>query len=309
MTAIISALVSAFAIIAIGAAIDWRGWMDRKMWSGLEHIAYYVLFPALVVSALANADFSSIPVGGMVAVFLTAMAGMAIIVFAIRPLLLGPLGLTGPQFSSVFQGAFRWHTFLALAIISSAYGPAGIAIASIAVATIIPLANVASVVVITAHSCLGLPDFKRFLKIVFTNPFVLSSFLGIFMNAAGIPLIEPFNGILEILGKGATGIGLLVVGAGLRFRSLDQARSGAAISVCLKLLVMPAMVYGAALFWNVSGMPLAVALIAAAVPTATASYIMARQLGGDSEYVAGILTLQIIAATVTLPLVLWLGTS
>ena len=308
MSAIFSALASAFAVIALGYLMDRRRWMTTEMWIGLQHMAYYVLFPALVISSLARADLGSAPVGGMVAVFVTAMAAMSLILLLLRPLLLGRLGLSGPRYSSVFQGSIRWHTFLALAIIASAYGDEGVALAAIAIATIVPIANVLCVVVITAHSSHGIPGPKRFLKIVFTNPFVLSSIGGTALNVFGIPLVEPLAGTLDLLGSGATGVGLIVVGAGLKFRVIDSARGGVALAVALKLVVMPALVYGAALFWGVTGTALAVTLVAAAVPTATASYILARQLGGDGEYVAGILTVQIIVAAVTLPLILWLAT-
>ncbi len=308
MSAILSALISAFAVIGLGYLISRRGWMTDDMWSGLQHIAYYVLFPSLVISSLVRADLGNAPVGGMVAVFVTAMAAMCLILVAFRPLLLGWFGLSGPRYSSVFQGSIRWHTFLALAIIASAYGDDGVALAAIAVATIIPIANVLSVVVITAHSSHGIPRPKRFLKIVFTNPFVLSSIGGTGLNVLGIPIVEPLAGTLDLLGSGATGIGLIVVGAGLKFRAINSARGGVALAVVLKLAVMPALVYGAALLWEVTGTALAVALVAAAVPTATGSYILARQLGGDAEYVAGILTVQIIVAAATLPAILWLAT-
>jgi predicted permease len=39
------------------------------------------------------------------------------------------------------------------------------------------------------------------------------------------------------------------------------------------------------------------------VPTGAGSYILARQLGGDAPLIAGILTAQVAAAAVTLPLV------
>jgi predicted permease len=41
-----------------------------------------------------------------------------------------------------------------------------------------------------------------------------------------------------------------------------------------------------------------------AIPTAPTAYILTRQLNGDSQLMAGIITLQTIIAVVTLPLVL-----
>ena len=47
-------------------------------------------------------------------------------------------------------------------------------------------------------------------------------------------------------------------------------------------------------------------IIAASVPTASASYILARQLGGNAPLMAEILTLQTLLAMATMPLAIGL---
>ena len=75
------------------------------------------------------------------------------------------------------------------------------------------------------------------------------------------------------------------------------------LAVVLKLLVLPAIIGFWTWAFGIDGMPQAVAILAAAVPTGAGSYILARQLGGDAPLVAGILTAQVAAAAVTLPFV------
>lgn len=308
MSTIISALVSVAIVIAIGALLDRRGWITRDVWQGVERIAYYVFFPALVVSAMGTADLSEAPVRELFIVFIFALVATGALTFALIPLLMGRFGLTGPQFSSVFQGAIRWHTFISVAIVAAAYGPEGVALAAIPMAAIIPLANVASVTVITSFSGSGLPGVGRFAKIIATNPFILSSVGGVIINLLGIPIGGTLLATLDLLGSAATSIGLLVVGAGLRFQAVSRAKAGLAAALVLKLLVMPALVFLGCLFFEVTGTPLAVAIVSAAVPTATGSFILARQLGGDAELMAGILTAQLFAAAASLPFFLWLAT-
>jgi hypothetical protein len=48
-------------------------------------------------------------------------------------------------------------------------------------------------------------------------------------------------------------------------------------------------------------------MLAAAVPTAAASFVLARQMGGDAPLMANLITLQVLGASVTLPLVIWLS--
>ena len=56
-----------------------------------------------------------------------------------------------------------------------------------------------------------------------------------------------------------------------------------------------------------TGTPAAVALLSAAVPTGSGAYVLARKMGGDAALVANILTAQVIAAALTIPLVLSLA--
>jgi predicted permease len=55
---------------------------------------------------------------------------------------------------------------------------------------------------------------------------------------------------------------------------------------------------------GVSGEAASVAILCGAVPTGSGAYVLAKQMGGDAPMIASILTLQVICAAVTIPLVL-----
>ena len=113
--------------------------------------------------------------------------------------------------------------------------------------------------------------------------------------------------MLEILGRAALPIGLLAVGGGLDFAAVRANAGTVGAATGLKLLVMPAMTAATLWAFGVEGMTAAVALLFNASPTASSSYILARQLGGDARLMAGIFTLQTAASMVTLPVVLTLA--
>ena len=50
----------------------------------------------------------------------------------------------------------------------------------------------------------------------------------------------------------------------------------------------------------------AVVILSGAVPTGSGAYVLARQMGGDAPLVANILTLQVICAAFTIPLIMTL---
>ena len=57
-------------------------------------------------------------------------------------------------------------------------------------------------------------------------------------------------------------------------------------------------------FLGADGLTAAIAVMFNALPTATSTYILARQMGGDAPLMAAMITLQTAVALVTLPLVL-----
>src|SRR5690606_41945 len=92
-------------------------------------------------------------------------------------------------------------------------------------------------------------------------------------------------------------------GAGLNFSALKAGRTGIVLATVLKLLGLPLLAALACLAFGVEGVTAQVTILFSAAPAAASSYILARQLGGDHQLMAGILTVQVIAAAATLPLI------
>lgn len=307
MTATFLSLLPVFIVIMVGLALRKSGLIGGAQWVAVDQVCYFALFPAIIFKEIAGADFTGVPVAGMAAAMMLALATMFVLLLGVRARLCAALAMDGPQFSSLFQGATRWHTFIGLAIIPVLYGERAMALGAVAAAAMIPLLNIVNVAVLSIHASGTRPDIGRIVLSVARNPFVLSSLGGIAVQALGIALPAMTFQVLDMIGKGALGLALLTVGAGLR---LDEAMSSwapVALGTALKLLVMPLLM----LIWlrllDVSGEPAAVALLCGAVPTGSGAYVLARQMGGDAPMVANILTAQVICAALTIPLVLaWL---
>jgi len=94
---------------------------------------------------------------------------------------------------------------------------------------------------------------------------------------------------------------LLVTGAGLHLEGLFRPNAGAAIGVCLKLILMPAIAVALALLFGLTGANLVIVTACAAVPASSSAYVLARQMGGDAPLLAQIITLQTILAAITMP--------
>src|SRR6185503_519659 len=119
---VINALVPVFALIALGAILHRTKFIDEASWRAVERVTYYVLFPCFLFNAIAVADFTGQPIGSIALVLVGAIAAMTALVYALRP----ALSLDGPAFSSVFQGALRFNSYVALGVIAALLGTNGV---------------------------------------------------------------------------------------------------------------------------------------------------------------------------------------
>ncbi len=304
MTATFIALLPVFIVIVIGALLRRFNVINEAQWSGVDHICYFVLFPAIIFKEIAAADFSQVPVWHMAAAMILALSIMFAVLLVLRVPLSAALGINGPQYTSLFQGATRWHTFIAFAIVPLFFGNDALAFAAVSAAAMTPLLNVVCVIVMSLYIGGEPPAPRKLAMIVLRNPFFLSSMAGVLFQLLGLSLPAMGIQVLDMIGRGALGLALLTVGAGLHFGEAAAAKMTVGLATVLKLLVMPALMYLTLTLFGVTGTPAAVAMLCSAVPTGSGAYVLARQMGGDAPLVANILTFQVISAAVTIPLVL-----
>jgi len=303
MGVVIAALLPVFLLILLGVVLKRSLIQPDAQWQGLERLTYYVLFPALLVQTLVKADLSKVPFAGVGgALFLSALA-MALLCLALRPLL-ARLAIDGPAFTSIFQGAVRWQTYVGLAVSGSLYGASGLALASVAMVAIIPLVNVLSVTVLAHYAAPERRSAREIALTIARNPLILACIAGLALNQLHVPLPKLWHDVANALSQASLAIGLLVTGAGLHFEGLTRLRLAAALGVGLKLVAMPALALALAVWFGLSGPSLVIVAVCAAVPTSPSAYVMARQMGGDAPLLAQIITLQTALAAVTMPLII-----
>ena len=170
----------------------------------------------------------------------------------------------------------------------------------------IPVLNALSIVVLSHYASGTAPSGKKLLKDLYTNPFILSIVAGVVFNLTGLNLPFVFEDTLEIFARAALPIGIICVGAGLDLSSLRRPGPALTMGTFLRPVFMPLLTFGFAMLFGVTGPALVVVIIASAVPCASNSYLLSRQMGGDAKLMAEIITLQTLAATVTIPLAILL---
>jgi malonate transporter and related proteins len=300
---VISALLPVFLLIVLGFVLKRSLMRLDTQWNGLERLTYYVLFPTLLIQTLVQADLSNVPVAGVGGALLLSALLMSLLCLALRPLL-SHWNIDGPAFTSIFQGATRWQTFVALAVSGNLFGNTGLALASVAMVAIIPLVNVFSVSVLAQYASPERQSIRAVVMTVAQNPLIWACVIGLVVNVTHLPLPKVWHDVAEALGRSSLGIGLLVTGAGLHLEGLLRPSLAASIAVILKLVLMPVLGIALALWFGISGSSLVIVAVCSAVPCSSSAYVLARQMGGDAPLLAQIITLQTILAAITMPIVI-----
>lgn len=304
MSAVFASLIPTFLIIATGWLCRATNFVDDRQWAGLERTTYTIFFPALIIDTLLRANLREVPVAGVGGALVVGILVITVITLALRPLLARRFAIDGPSFTSIFQGATRWNTFIGLSVAGSLFGHRGVALIAVAIAAMVPLLNLLAFYVFIRFAGQARQSPYEILRSFAANPFIWSCAIGISLNLLAPPLPQPIGSYVEFLGRAALAAGLLVVGAGLDIRRLARPGVAHGVSGVLKLLVLPLVVVSVARVAGVTGDDLAVAIIAASVPSASSAFVLARQMGGNAPLMAEILTLQTLVAMGSMPLLI-----
>ncbi len=297
-------LLPVFAIILLGALLRRKLVTDPALWVGAEKLGFWVLFPSLLAHVLIEADLRSGQTSIMALTLFLAILGFCALALLCKPVLARFLGTRPPAYSTLFQVAIRWNGFIALAIVDKMYGDTGVSLVAVALAAMVPIINVLNVTVLTIVLSENRPNPWRIAVSVLKNPLIVGCCAGIAINLLSIPIYEPIMTTLDILGRAALGIGLVLVGAGLQVRQALRPSVEVWIGVLVKLVAFPAFVAMLGLMLGLSDDAFAIAIICASVPSAMNGFLLAKEMGGDAPLYAAVVTVQTAVSFLSIPLFL-----
>ncbi|MEQ8287645.1 AEC family transporter [Thalassospira sp.] len=284
---LIAAIFPIFAAILVGAALKRYLITGGDIWAGIDRLTYYLLLPSLLIVEIYRADFSSGHAGTAVGITLAATLGLSGVLLLLRPV----ITQNTPLFTSIFQGSVRYNSYVLLAVADALYGAEGLALAIVFIAVMVIATNLLGVVVLSAFSS-GKSNAKRIIGGVIKNPIIIAAGAGAVLNVSNIHVPLPIENTAALFKTAALPLSLLSVGAGLRFILDRQALGAIALATTIKLAVLPVITGICLHLAGIDGMVLAMGVFYAGMPCAGNAYILARQLNGDPDAMASIITLE-----------------
>ncbi len=284
-----------FALILLGALLKRYARFADAFWIGLERMVYFVLFPSLLFSSTATAKLDFDATAGLVGASLAAMVTGLVLGYLGRPLF-RPAPIV---FASAVQCAFRFNSYVALALAGRLGGSEGIALMAVVIGICVPLANAGAVYALARHQKANV------VGEMLRNPLILATVGGLALNLAGVVLPEFVLATLQRLGAASIALGLIAVGAGLRLSGGIVERPLLAWLLAVKLLAAPLVAWAIATRFAFPPLQREIAILFAALPTASSAYILAVRMGGNGAVVAFLISAGTICSVFTLPL--WIG--
>ncbi len=224
MLLVFQSILPIFLLVLLGVGLKRAPVINPDFWDGLEQCSYWVLFPALLFSTMVKADFSNtanLTVSFAAIVSVIVMSGGLLLAWP----MLNNMRIGSPAYTSLFQTATRWNSFMALAIAAKTYGQEGLTLVGLVMTAIIIPLNLINVTVLLWFSGRE-RSYKALAYQIVTNPLILSTALGILVNLSGIAIYEPLMTTVDLLSQASLSLGLIMVGAGLRIIGCAEAEAG-----------------------------------------------------------------------------------
>ncbi|WP_312239805.1 AEC family transporter [Pantoea sp.] len=286
-------------LLLLGVILRRLRLLDDPFCDGATRLVFHLALPCLLFFSIATNHTSlmeNLPLA------LYGAAGTLLVYFLLE--LAAPLLIKNPRERGIFvQGGFRANTaIVGLAYASMAYGNEGVAVGSLFMAATVILFNVLSVITLT-HSLSGgrqtPPGSGAILRGIVTNPLIIGLVAGLAWNATGIPLPQPVVKTGGFISGMALPLAMLCAGASLDWRMMFRATNTAIYAAVARVLVVPALLtLGGALF-GFRGAALGVMFLFSATPTAAASYVMTRAMGGNATLAANIIAMTTVGSFFT----------
>jgi predicted permease len=284
-------LLPDFLLIVAGYFICRHTPLNRTVWDGAERLVYYVLFPTLLFTAILRNPLalgSALPLAG------SALAVVSVGIVLAYSLRAWP-GVDPRLHAAGAQTAFRFNSYVALALADRLAGAPGVAWMALLVSVCVPVCNVAAVWPLARHGGHG------YGRELLRNPLIIATVSGLVCNALGLRLPELAATTLGRMGAAALPLGLMAVGAGLQLGALREGPKLAAALLTIRHGLLPPLAIALVVAAGLPPGQQAVVVAFAAMPTASSAYVLAVRMGGHGGYVAGLVTVSTLLGMVALP--------
>ncbi len=287
-----------FSLILCGYLVCRHTALNRPVWAQVEALVYYFLFPVLLFHSIVRTPLDLGAASGLIGAGLAMGVSGIALAYVLPHLPFMGRHIDARQHAASAQVAFRFNSFIGLALAERLAGPEGLQLLAVLIGFCVPLFNVGAVWPMARHAQRSVG--RELLR----NPLIIATVTGLVANLAGLVIPVWAEPTLVRIGAASLALGLMAAGAGLQFGSLARAKTLAVATLAIKHGLLPLIALGLSLAFGLSPVQGTILLAFSALPTASSCYVLAARMGYDGAYVAGLVTLSTLLGMVSLPFAL-----
>ena len=287
-----------FSLILCGFLLCRFTPLNRAVWAPVEQLVYFVFFPVLLFYSIIRTPLDLHAASRLLGAG-AALAACAIALAYALPHLPGlRQHIPTRLHAASAQVAFRFNSFIGLALAERAAGPTGVQLLAVLIGFCVPLYNVAAVWPMARHAQ------RSMVAELVRNPLIIATVLGLLGGLAGVVIPKWLEPTVSRIGGASLALGLMAAGAGLRLGALHQAKVLATAVLAIRHLLLPLVAALLARLLGLNPLETTVLLAFSALPTASSSYVLATRMGYDGAFVAGLVTLSTMLGVASIPFAL-----
>ncbi len=287
-----------FSLILCGYLVCRYTALDRTVWEQVESLVYYFLFPVLLFHSIVKSPLDLGAASSLIAAgWMMALVGIGL-AYSLPYLPWLGRRIDARDHASSAQVAFRFNSFIALAIAERLAGAQGLLLIAVLIGVSVPLLNVAAVWPMARHGQ------THFIGALVRNPLIIGTASGLVANLMGLTIPAWAEPTLVRIGGASLALGLMAAGAGMQFGTLARAKTLALALLSIRHFILPLVAFGLARLWRLDAAQSAVLLAFSALPTASSAYVLASRMGYNGAYVAGLVTVSTLLGMLSLPFAL-----
>ncbi|ABV76113.1 MULTISPECIES: AEC family transporter [spotted fever group] len=308
MNEIFCSTLPIFLIMLLGSIIKNKWLTSEEFWRGIEKLSYFVLFPAMLFSYVSTADLSIALIIKLVVALIisTILVSIGLIIYQKK------YNIDKVQFTSIFQGSIRYNSYIFFGVSSPLLGSSGLSIVAIISSYMIIFTNILSVMIFAYY----VPNksvtntistsFVLMMKLIVRNPLIIASLVGFVFNYSNLELHLGLKQTLDSLSNAALAIGMLNVGAGLNFTIRQELLHNVMFTSFVKLVAFPLVSVVVLWLMSIDGLNRSVGILYSCLPCASTAYVLSRQLDGDPDSMALIITFTTFFSVVTISIIMYI---
>ena len=288
----LNATLPVFLVMVIGWALGQKGFLPKQFCTVADKLVFKVTLPVMLFCDMATLDLAH-SFDAKFVLFCFAVTAIAIVViWVLARRLLKDKTLVGEFVQASYRSS---AAILGVAFIQNIYGSAGMA--PLMILGSVPLFNIFAVLILMLESPeqRGVPDPKRLLRGVATNPILLGIVFGTVYALLPFTLPQIATKTISSIASLTTPLSLLSIGASFEGTKAIKKLGPTLAAAFIKTVGLAAVFLPCAVALGFRNEELVALLIMLGSPTTPSAYVMSRNMGHE-----GVLTSSCIALTTLL---------